>query len=408
MKVKMVQHAVGQGGMFCGELSSGDAPLRWVYDCGSNQADALKREVGVVASGGDIDLLFISHLDSDHVNGIDLLLSQTRVKEVVLPYLDEEALIVTVARDASQGALTGTFVEAVTDLAAWFGSRGVETVTFVDGPDDEGGADPNVPDPPEGGDGEGKIDTKWTGEKVSFSEQASPPRSGEGAARMQHVSPGAAVLAMAPNRQLNWALIPYVHKPSAVLMKAFNDALEAAFGKGTSKKTIAEMAKDPTDRQKLRDCYDALWADHNLVSMTLYCGPIKKQRVDIQLWFSALYRKWRWRHGFHGNEVGGWMLTGDAHLDGVRRRGRFLQFYQRFTGLINMLMLPHHGSIHNHSDAVLAAMPELWVGFAAAGPNSYGHPHKDVRRAVRSRRHAWFHRVDQKQSSQIVMEIDMH
>lgn len=42
MQVRMVQHAVGQGGLHCGELTLGQKPLRWVYDCGSNQADALK------------------------------------------------------------------------------------------------------------------------------------------------------------------------------------------------------------------------------------------------------------------------------------------------------------------------------------------------------------------------------
>jgi beta-lactamase superfamily II metal-dependent hydrolase len=99
------------------------------------------------------------------------------------------------------------------------------------------------------------------------------------------------------------------------------------------------------------------------------------------------------------------MLTGDAHLDGLRRRQRFLKFYQRFTRLTKVLMLPHHGSIHNHSDEVLNAMPELRVGFAAAGPNSYGHPHKEVRHAVRAHPHAFFHQVDEKQFNQIVMKV---
>jgi hypothetical protein len=51
MRVKMVQHAVGQGGLFCGNLAAGDKPLRWVIDCGSNQPVALTREIISVASG---------------------------------------------------------------------------------------------------------------------------------------------------------------------------------------------------------------------------------------------------------------------------------------------------------------------------------------------------------------------
>jgi len=403
MDVKLVQHAVGQGGLFSGTLSAGGKPLRWAYDCGSNQADALAREIATVAAGGDLDLLFLSHLDSDHVNGIDKLLSRVKVREVVLPYLDEETIVATLARDAGQESLSGVFVEAVGDLAGWFGSRGVETITFVDGRTDEEGDGPVVPGAPEGG-GEGDCETKWTREAEEISDPITAERQATGTARMQRVAPDAALIVSTPNSQLNWALVPYVHQPSSAQKKAFDDVLEAEFGK-ISKKEIAQAAKDPAVRKRLRDCYDALWSDHNLVSMTLYAGPISKGPIGVELRARPIYHDWRWRRD--ADQVGGWMLTGDAHLNGVRRRQRFLKFYERFTPMINVLMLPHHGSIHNHSVEVLDAMPELWIGFAAAGPNSYGHPHEDVRDAVKAHRRASFHKVGEKRSSQIVMEIRM-
>ncbi len=97
------------------------------------------------------------------------------------------------------------------------------------------------------------------------------------------------------------------------------------------------------------------------------------------------------------------MLTGDAHLDGLRRRQRFLNFYRRVTPMTNVLMLPHHGSVCNHSDLVLDAMPKLIIGYAAAGPNSYGHPHDEVKDAVDI--HANFCVVSQYLPSQLVMTI---
>lgn len=402
MQVNMVQHAVGQGGLHCGELTLGQKPLRWVYDCGSNQADPLKREIGSIAGGGEIDLLFLSHLDSDHVNGVDLLLSQVKVHEVVLPYLNEETLAATIARDAARGTLTGVLVEAVSDLASWFGSRGVETVTFVDGSDDEGSDGPDVPDAPDGG-RDGDCTTKWTGDTAPMPESGSVSQTREGAAQMRRVSPGAALLVTTRGGLLNWALIPYVHKPSAALMKAFSDALDAEFGKGADKKAIAQSAKDPAIRERLRNCYDSLWADHNLISMTLYSGPIRSESMEIDIRICRRYPYWHVHHEWP--DCGGWMLTGDAHLDGLRRRQRFLKFYRRFSGFTNVLMLPHHGSIHNHSDEVLNAMPELRVGFAAAGPNSYGHPHNEVRDAVRAHHYAYFHQVDQRRFNQIVMKV---
>jgi len=82
--------------------------------------------------------------------------------------------------------------------------------------------------------------------------------------------------------QLNWVLIPYVHQPSAKLMKAFDDALKDEFG-NIDKKTITRTAKDPKVREKLCNCYDALWLDHNLISMTLYAGPIKGSPARIEM-----------------------------------------------------------------------------------------------------------------------------
>lgn len=99
------------------------------------------------------------------------------------------------------------------------------------------------------------------------------------------------------------------------------------------------------------------------------------------------------------------MLTGDAHLAGLRRRQHFLKFYQRFLEFTNVLMLLRHGSIHNHSNEILNAMPNLRVGFAAAGPNNYGHPHNEVRHAVQAHPCALFHQVDNRQFNQIVMKV---
>ena len=403
MHVRMVQHPVGQGGLHYGELTLGQKPLRWVYDCGSNQIDALTREITSVARNGNIDLLFISHLDSDHINGIDKLLSQVQVKEVVLPYLNQEALLAIIARDAARGTLTGVLVEAVNDLPGWFGSRGVKTVTSVEYSDDEGGDGPDIPDVSDGG-GDGDCTGEWTDKSEPEPVSDTTSQIGKGTAQFRGVSSGSALSVKASNKFLNWALIPYVHNPYPARMKAFNDALDDKFGKNIDKNSLAQRAKEPTVRADLRDCYDALWGNHNLISMTLYCGPTRPENMEIDIHIPSLHLHPYW-YGYQWPESGGWMLTGDAHLDGLRRRQRFLKFYQRFTGLTKVLMLPHHGSIHNQSDEVLNAMPKLQVAFAAAGPNSYGHPHKEVRYAVRAHPSAFFHQVDEKQFNQIEMKL---
>ncbi|WBO21731.1 MBL fold metallo-hydrolase [Sphingomonas abietis] len=406
MEVVMVQHPVGQGGMTSGELRYNGQTLRWVYDCGSNQTGELTREVVRVAAGGEIDLLFLSHLDSDHVRGVDQLLLATKVRQVVLPYLDETAVLVAIARDAARGTLTGTFLEATTDPAAWFGSRGVETVTFVNGADDdgEGGGGPILPGEPRGG-GEGRVFAKWSRDPVPLdarttADQDQTAQSENARANLGQVQPGAALMMAMPGGSLNWVLIPYVHVPSAKRLRAFDQALEAEFGKPLDKKAIAQSGKDRTVRDKLRDCYDALWGDHNLISMTLYAGPWTPENFHVSIGRVTPNHSW-----FEGAEPGGWILTGDAHLDQLRRRQRFLHFYRDQLPLTNIYMVPHHGSIHNHSDEVLEAMPNLRLGFAAAGANIYDHPHDAVRDAVSAQPTAGFLQVSESLATRLVMDL---
>ena len=413
MRVCMIQHPVGQGCLSSGELGSGRRTVRWLYDCGSNQEKALRREIDGLP-GERFDFLFLSHLDSDHVSGIDHLLSQREVREVVLPYLAEEALIAAVARDAVRGRLSGLFLDCVSDMPGWFGRRGVEFITFVRGRDDDEEGD-RTEDPIPGfprereRDGDPSLEMKWSEEPQVSREQpieasAALPRR---KAVVQEVSPDAMLISKAGYSPLNWTLIPYVHKPPDRLLTAFRAALAAEFGTPPAVADILDGARTDAGRKKLRRCYDALWRDHNLVSMTLYSGPrwysgyVAYSRLFRSIYYRGL--QWRWHYGF----AVGWMLTGDAHLDGMRRRRAFHRHYEPVSGFVGTFMLPHHGSAHNFDRSLLTGFPSLQVAFAAAGPNSYGHPHPAVRWAVARHSRARFRRVSDRPVTALAVEL-MH
>ena len=65
-------HSVGQGTM-CSERfldREGNTDFLAVYDCGSDNSQKLRQEITASFSDtDDVDLLFVSHLDNDHVNG---------------------------------------------------------------------------------------------------------------------------------------------------------------------------------------------------------------------------------------------------------------------------------------------------------------------------------------------------
>lgn len=83
-------HPVGQGAFYSEDIEQGGQRIfRMVYDCGSlslNKSDLKKRVQSDFAGDLNVDLLFISHFDQDHVNGVANLNPQT----VILPFLSPD------------------------------------------------------------------------------------------------------------------------------------------------------------------------------------------------------------------------------------------------------------------------------------------------------------------------------
>lgn len=377
MDVTLTQHPVGQGGMMSGLLQVPGGQFHWVYDCGSNQTDALDRELEVIIARGGVDYLFISHLDKDHVDGIDRLLPRTPVKEIVLPYLDATDRLIAVAHAVSTGSLTGNFLTFMSDPEAWFGARGVDRITYITPRNGDDPGDIPGPDMPERSDGlqQGEIAPKWS--RPPIQEERKRVRRGSATrAISQQVEFGASLcMKMATSYQvLDWILVPYAHRPSDEAIKSFKKLLQKTF-KGNQKKRdfLATVLAKPALREQLRSCYDCIWKDHNLVSMALYAGPI-----NSSYWKGRFNTKPEW-YWFDGNV--GWLSTGDMDLKRFQRRNAFVRYYQHLLNHVNVFGLPHHGSYRNFHSSLLGATTARQC-VAAAGNNGYGHPSEIVKRIV--------------------------
>lgn len=373
MDVTMIQHPVGQGGMFSGQLKAGSATLRWVYDCGSNQQDRLSKEILSVADQGAIDLMFLSHLDSDHVNGVDRLLTATTVTEVVLPYLNAAEFALAVVQDVATGALSGTFLEFVTDPAKWLIGRGVSIVSFVKTVgEDQPLGEWQIPEPNGGGD-DHRLKVQWPAAAVKTRAVKK--------ATVRDIAVGAAASISTNGSKVDWLLAPYAHQPPKKRMRRFVDELKAVFdiSGALTRQAIVRHARDEQGRVKLKACYRALWFDHNKVSMSLYAGPQASPTVtSLQQPFS------QWRRGgpaLPHAEVG-WLMTGDAELASYRRLDALLSYYHQVRERVSVLVLPHHGSGLSFRPRLVRGFPRLNTCIAAAGRNQYGHPHSWVREEV--------------------------
>ena len=87
---------IGQGNFAVERFAGSERNINIVFDCGTRSKIKLEERIGnVLPSCAIIDKVFISHLDDDHVNGLQYLLKNYRVNEVYLPYLTEEERVLT-------------------------------------------------------------------------------------------------------------------------------------------------------------------------------------------------------------------------------------------------------------------------------------------------------------------------
>jgi beta-lactamase superfamily II metal-dependent hydrolase len=100
MEFLRIFHPVGQGAFYSERHISGGNEITVVYDCGSttlwrsNNGTALKTKINsAFLKNHTINILFLSHFDSDHINGVDYLMNHCNIEKVVIPLLDDDTKV---------------------------------------------------------------------------------------------------------------------------------------------------------------------------------------------------------------------------------------------------------------------------------------------------------------------------
>lgn len=114
-------YPVGQG-CFCAERFYGESSLlmTFVYDCGSYTLSSTELEKLIDSEfhrGSVIDAIFISHFHYDHINGIPYLLNRFNVKQVVVPFVDQEGLLLLFIHNAVFGNGYGNLFPLIESLS---------------------------------------------------------------------------------------------------------------------------------------------------------------------------------------------------------------------------------------------------------------------------------------------------
>lgn len=95
MEVTRIIHPIGQGAFYTERICSKDQIYNVVYDCGSgtnkNAPKRLMQEIASVFTSNDVvDILFVSHFDNDHINGIRELKKRVKeIRNIVVPLVEK-------------------------------------------------------------------------------------------------------------------------------------------------------------------------------------------------------------------------------------------------------------------------------------------------------------------------------
>jgi hypothetical protein len=376
INVRWVQHPIGHGGFHTGIMISPDRPtFTWIFDCGAKRTakfdDYLRRWLR--RHPQPIDWLFVSHFDTDHVSGLETLMSRAVVVDVMVPYLNERELVIQLLYEAGRNSLSRTLVELAADPAGYFLSRGAERVTFLNGGASERpelAEDPDRP-LPEGRGWEIKCypppralkPPKWaktglTGESavriINGECDLSIVHAGEGI----RFKPYRAPLDANPHR----SLIATVEKLTGGTMASLDRP-----GLGDLAYSVAKHARTPAGRKTLRELFKAQVGSSNRSSLSLLSIPVST--ADLRHWYVAQPRA-SW-HSDYGEPA--WLNTGDAEILSASDLSDWEVCYSSDLSVVQVLGLPHHGSDHN-SDARLQALCPDAVLTAHVNSTSKKHP----------------------------------
>jgi len=110
--IKRIFHPIGQGAFY----SEQDENFNIVYDCGTEWKNRGKKSIDKMikqsfSKDDEIDILFISHFDYDHVSKIKVLRDHVKtIKKVVMPLLFESEKNLLLEKRGSErgGRVTNT------------------------------------------------------------------------------------------------------------------------------------------------------------------------------------------------------------------------------------------------------------------------------------------------------------
>lgn len=343
-------HPVGQGGFFTEIFrNSSGKKFTVAYDVGSITANQkyLQNAIELV---GSVDVVFLSHLHEDHINGISLLFKKNKKKKlrIIMPELTTEEQLETALYNmiASDGKF---LVYDEKTLSSTFGIDDNSVITIA-----KSGDVPFVP--------ESDIETI----------------SGKGVKTNVLFKEIWLYVPYNPQIKNNNSLLDEIKKSSDALIKSIVDSNDKI-----NDEALREAFKNKKTRDELKNIYESVYGEnHNSYSMSVYSGPKEPNKLE-EAFLTGCGCSDIHCNELRDKETAHCLYTGDSELKTRINCRKLITYYNSWWDRIGIIQVPHHGSKNNyntmlHKTADLEKTIFRLFVITVGLNNIYGHPSVSV------------------------------
>lgn len=403
----------GQGSFYGGRIWQHETNQVFtvVYDCGTSpfiagNNQSLNNEITYFKyrpnyfpqNNDEIELLFISHLDYDHVSGLKRLLTEFKVRNIILPYIEKkhrQFFLTSISNNnAPAGELTIEEYFSFIESPNQFISQNSEYTkqVFIKS--------------------NGKTVIEYQGYDNNDNQSENIYARGTLNNDIAELIGQTNVSVYENNLQFfikrNWEFTTYAKSVSENAI----DKLHACLKKKLNKKSTDDLSLDDlknivtTNRTETHKCYTDCIGDINSHGLVLLHGPIRFEHLCGQIYsncelsrFNNDYNYHRHHydeHNFSNNNRAmlGTLLLGDTSINSNNNPIDFPQAFKDKLVNVHVVQVPHHGSSKNWDHTTFEALNiganiNRWGNRAVAVcnfgfGNRFGHPSHQVLNDLRS------------------------
>ena len=322
---------IGQGAFYIEQFDG----FTIVYDCGSNENESLlKKEIrSIFEKGQDIDAVFISHLHSDHVNGLEFLIEHCNVKRIFMPLLTENDKIQLLIQNAIIQNRNSLFLDNLIE------TQSIENISVVLVPETEIYSEINFDQEPIPIDGSINSETLKNNPKLH-------------------------------NKNINnWVFILFNFRQ----MQRIDDLKTKLSKENIFFDNISEFKShwnQDKQKEKIIDAFKSIPGSLNANSMVLYSGPEKNGKCYYHHFINSFHCDPFQRYHF----LAACIYFGDYEARGNKKWKQFLNHYKKYWEYVGTIQIPHHGSKYNYNRKINQGNPKISI-ISAGINNIYRHPH---------------------------------